>query len=283
MSERPSPESAPAARTAPQLDHAVKIEQLLLNGLDAYFAGQYDLAISVWTRVLFLDRSHARARAYIERARRALAERQRESEELLHEGVQAFRAGDTVGARRLLEQALNLGAPAEEARPVLDRLRASQSDRPGRRQVPQRTDSGGGVDVAAMRPTPALGWILRAAVGGAVALFVVIAVVMVRTNWERGADPTSRDALARGAGMREESRAPEVPHLGALALTRARAQAAEGRLRDALATLGQVRPTDPAIVEVDQYRSVLQRQLLALTRPQQSGAGNLPLPAPIRP
>src|SRR4051794_19627503 len=64
-----------------------KIEQLLLVGLDHYFAAQYDQAINIWTRALFLDRSHPRARAYIERARTALAERQRESEELLHTGV----------------------------------------------------------------------------------------------------------------------------------------------------------------------------------------------------
>ena len=55
-----------------------RIEELLLAGLDHYFSGQHELAISVWTRVLFLDRSHARARAYIERARGAIAERQRE-------------------------------------------------------------------------------------------------------------------------------------------------------------------------------------------------------------
>src|SRR4051812_3347637 len=62
---------------------ASRIEELLLAGLDHYFNGQHELAISVWTRVLFLDRSHARARAYIERARSAIAERQREGEELL--------------------------------------------------------------------------------------------------------------------------------------------------------------------------------------------------------
>ena len=39
-----------------------RIEELLLAGLDHYFSGQHELAISVWTRVLFLDRSHARAR-----------------------------------------------------------------------------------------------------------------------------------------------------------------------------------------------------------------------------
>ena len=52
-------------------DRDAKIEQLLLVGLDHYFAAQYDQAINVWTRALFLDRSHPRARAYIERARSA--------------------------------------------------------------------------------------------------------------------------------------------------------------------------------------------------------------------
>ena len=60
----------------------------------------YDLAINVWTRALFLDRGHARARAYIERARSAIAERQREGEELLHTGVAAFERGDGAAARR---------------------------------------------------------------------------------------------------------------------------------------------------------------------------------------
>ena len=75
-----------------------RIEQLLLAGLDHYFAGEYERAISAWTRVLFLDRGHARAKAYIERARGAIGERQRESDELLHRGVDAFNRGETEEA-----------------------------------------------------------------------------------------------------------------------------------------------------------------------------------------
>ena len=88
-------------------DRDAKIEQLLLVGLDHYFAAHYEHAINVWTRALFLDRSHARARAYIERARSALAERQRESEELLQNGVAAFSRGDGDEARRLLQAAID--------------------------------------------------------------------------------------------------------------------------------------------------------------------------------
>src|SRR2546421_873732 len=107
---------------APAPDRDAKIEQLLLLGLDHYFAARYELAINVWTRVLFLDRSHPRARAYIERARSALAERQRESEELLQKGVAAFHRGEGEEARRLLQAAIDAGAPSEEALAVLERL-----------------------------------------------------------------------------------------------------------------------------------------------------------------
>ena len=99
-----------------------KIEQLLLVGLDHYFAGRYEQAIDVWTRAFFFDRDHPRARAYIERARSALAERQRESEELLQQGVAAFHRGDAAEARRLLTAAIDGGAPSEEALAVLGRL-----------------------------------------------------------------------------------------------------------------------------------------------------------------
>src|SRR5918994_6437201 len=78
-----------------------RIEQLLLAGLDEYFAGQYEQAINLWTRVLFLDRHHDRARAYIERARSAQAELQRESEALMHQGVDALSSGDVERARQL--------------------------------------------------------------------------------------------------------------------------------------------------------------------------------------
>src|ERR1700680_4602826 len=102
---RTDPSRAPDA--APEPGRDAKIEQLLLLGLDHYFVAQYDHAINVWTRALFLDRSHARARAYIERARSALAERQRKSEELLRTGVAAFERGEGGEARRLLREAID--------------------------------------------------------------------------------------------------------------------------------------------------------------------------------
>src|ERR1044071_10088187 len=88
-------------------ERATRIEELLVSGLDHYFAEDYEQAINVWTRVIFLDREHDRARAYIERARKAIAERQRQSEELLHEGVDAYRTGNVERARDLLTRAVD--------------------------------------------------------------------------------------------------------------------------------------------------------------------------------
>src|ERR671936_2179709 len=122
MTESSPSDPAHAHDGAPEADRDAKIEELLLVGLDHYFAAQYEQAINVWTRALFLDRSHPRARAYIERARSALAERQRESEELLQRGVAAFHRGESDEARRLLRAAIEGGAPSEEALAVLDRL-----------------------------------------------------------------------------------------------------------------------------------------------------------------
>src|SRR6266436_6588383 len=122
MSDSTRPDGRLVSDAASAGDRDGKVEQLLLVGLDHYFAAQYEAAINVWTRALFLDRSHPRARAYIERARSALAERQRESEELLQNGVAAFHRGEGDEARRLLQAAIERGAPSEEALAVLERL-----------------------------------------------------------------------------------------------------------------------------------------------------------------
>src|SRR5512145_2841363 len=109
-----------------EAERAARIEQLLLSGLDHYFGGRYEQAINIWTRVAFLERGHGRARAYIERARGALAERQRESDELLHRGLEAYRTGDLTGARELLTRAAAAGS-SETALVFLQRLGVAEA------------------------------------------------------------------------------------------------------------------------------------------------------------
>src|SRR5687768_18576446 len=88
------------------VDRDSRAEALLVDGLERYFNGQYEEAIHLWTRVLFLDRSHARARAYIDRARTAVAERQRRAEEMLHASHALLEQGETAAARELLSEAV---------------------------------------------------------------------------------------------------------------------------------------------------------------------------------
>ena len=93
-------------------DVDARIEHLLVTGLDHYFAGEFEEAINLWTRVLFLDRSHDRARAYIDRARSAQAEQLRISEALVHEGLEAFDKGDKEGAKSRMGSATSESATA---------------------------------------------------------------------------------------------------------------------------------------------------------------------------
>src|SRR4051812_8923323 len=122
MTEPLRTDSAAAAPPSDDAERAARIEALLVSGLDHYFAAEYEQAINIWTRVIFLDRDHNRARAYIDRARKAIAERQRESEELLHRGLDAYKAGEVDRARDLLTRAVDQGAPSDQALVLLGRM-----------------------------------------------------------------------------------------------------------------------------------------------------------------
>lgn len=252
--------------SASDADRDAKIEQLLLVGLDHYFAGQYDQAINVWTRALFFDRSHARARAYIERARSALAERQRQSEELLQTGVSAFERGEGEEARRLLHAAIDGGAPSDEALAVLDRLNwreaTALSGQPARSREarPRPVTSGAG-------PT-------RSFFARGLAAVVAVAVVAAggyaasirdRFDW-RSLIVVTSPTPAANMPLARDTELP-LPRRGEMALVRARVLAASGHLRDALASLDLVRGTDPQKAEADRLRADIQRQLLSLAEP----------------
>src|SRR5262245_44029884 len=174
MSDRPRQVPHAAPRDLPEdaegIDRESRVEQLLLAGLDQYFAGRYEQAIDVWTRVAFLDRRNSRAKAYIDRARGLVAERQRELEALVQEGVTAYHAGDLSTARALLTRAIDRGGHSDTAHLVLDRLQRSEL-------MPGPAVATG---PAARRDVPAAGgvwsWVVTAAASvGAAALILIVA------------------------------------------------------------------------------------------------------------
>lgn len=252
-------------------EREAKIEHLLLTGLDHYFDGEYDQAINIWTRALFLDRGHARARAYIERARGALAERQRESEELLQRGLAAFDRGASAEARRLLEAAITRGAPRDEALSVLDRIQRLELRGPSPDDVvPVSEPSVPAVPAVPAVTTPRtndtsrwrlIAW-LALALLVVLTAFVVAGVVEVQWVWGR---PQPPQAVAPNAAVAPEPELP-LPRRGERALARARRLAQTGRLRDALVSLDQITMTDEQKSLADRLRADIQRQLLAASQ-----------------
>lgn len=250
LSDTPAPD--------PERDREARVEQLLLSGLDHYFAGQHELAINVWTRALFLDRGHARARAYIERARGAIAERQREAEELVHSGADAFHRGESEAARRLLRSAVEHGAATEEALALLERLdrleaaSVQQEPRSLRPAVPQDEETAEAVP--SRRDRSWLGWISAGVVLGAAAV-VAVAVVWTRAEWPS-------EAAASSAAVRPVDDPLPVPSASDVRIARARAQYERGHLREALTEIDAVPPGDPRSTEADALKADIQRKLL---------------------
>jgi len=257
------PQRSDSARTPGSADaeRQARIEELLVSGLDHYFAEDYAQAIDVWSRVIFLDRGHHRARAYIERARTAIAERQRKSEELLHRGLDAYKTGDVESARELLTRAVDQGAPNDEALVVLERigrLEGSGFDAPVHRRVLPARRSADQVSGGQRRHWP---W----AIGALVAAGIGVAVYY-------GAAPTLSWLSDVPAGA--QAATPIMPEplpivrTADTLLDRARSLYAGGHLHDALRLLDRVAVGDPLRPEVDRLRADIQRDLLAAASPR---------------
>lgn len=250
-------------------DRDAKIEQLLLLGLDHYFAARYDQAIHVWTRALFLDRTHPRARAYIDRARSALAERQRRSEELLHSGAAAFHEGDAGRARSLLLAAIDGGANPDEASALLDRLARLETVAGANGARPVARPHARPVADAMPARRSSAAWALSA-----LTLAAIAAVVFLAVDWQpvRAVLLPDLETIPQAQAPTPHEPTPAPPRRGELAVARAHALIAGGHLHDALDLLARVGPTDPLRSDADRLTADIQRQLLALA----------PMPPPAR-
>jgi len=233
-------------------------------GLDHYFAGHFDQAIDVWTRVAFLDRGHDRARAYIDRARTAIAEQHREAEELLHLGIDAFNRGDTEVARDLINRAVEQVGPHDLAVVFLERLNRLGSTPappvpsadPERGQPAASTASSWRTDRAA----PSRGrWVIGALVVSVAVAGVVLAGVPL---WLAG-----RPEPPQSAGQTVADEPLPMAHSSEVALMRARELADGGHLHDALERLDRIDIADAFREEADRLRGDLQRRLLDVARP----------------
>jgi tetratricopeptide (TPR) repeat protein len=247
-------------------DREARIEQLLLSGLDHYFSGRFEQAIDIWTRVAFLERRHGRARAYIERARSALAEQERESEELLHSGIAAYHAGDLAAARDRLTRAVDHGEASDTALVFLQRLQRLENAA----HALHVDGSGPASSHAAPLRTlaPPTNWWLTLSVSAAIATALLLATGPV-TSW-LAEMPIDAPAV-------QTPRAEPLPLVRSseMLIARARTLRASGRLREALRTLERVGIADPLRAEADRVRAEVQRGLLAAVDPASAIAAGI--------
>lgn len=256
-----SSSSQRAPSTERDAERDAKIEALLLSGLDHYFAADYSQAIDVWTRALFLDRQHARARAYIERARSAQAETQRESEELLHNGIAAFERGEIEAARQLLDAAVKRGGAHEVALAFLSRI--DRLSAPAPVHVPAASEQRRVTFTPAVAPTGR-----RTSVWAGIALLAlaIAATGAVLVSWSELRTMIALPGSGAEPALAPVRLAPEplvVPRSAETTLERARSLFASGRPYDALRALDLVQPTDPRRAEADALKAEIQQELLA--------------------
>ena len=268
----------------PERERNARVEHLLLAGLDHYFAGQHELAISVWTRVLFLDRGHARAKAYIDRARSAIAERQREGDELLHTGAEAFERGDAGIARTLLTSAVERGVHSEEALVLLERVNrfAPTGVRPARSLALPRAESDSDLTAPDRGASSRAAWIATGVLAGLATAGVIAWIALTRPGWL----PLRDTEVAPQATVVEDPLPLPLPSEAWIA--RARGLHDDGRLRDALAVLDSISASDPSRKDADELRAVIQRRLLDASRlnlPAAAAAGvpAVRTPRPLKP
>ncbi|HEY7449728.1 MAG TPA: hypothetical protein VH702_16350 [Vicinamibacterales bacterium] len=264
-------------------EHDAKTEDLLLTGLDHYFAGNYQQAINVWTRVLFLDRGHARARAYIERARSALSEQQRESEEMLHSGVAAFNRGEIELARHLLTSAVDRGGPQELALPILARLNRLEAAITAVESAHRPTETR---SVHARTQAPPSPRAVHPVLWAALAMVILAAaILMIRGDYIDLANlalmppPTPRV----GSPATSADRLP-LPQPAEIALQRARRLFKTGHPTDALRALDVIRPSDVLRPDADRLRAEIQRELLqqvTTSLEPQPGSQAVAAPTPV--
>jgi len=274
--------SGPRRSEALPAEDEGRIEQLLVTGLDHYFAGEFDAAINLWTRVLFLDRAHDRARAYIDRARSAQAEQQRISEALVHQGLEAFDRGEVVRARALLSDALDQGASHDVALGVIGRI--DRLDLGQRTAVITPAVSRGRARLKSAGtnlPTPdqqrgsqAMWWATAAGVVVVAAISFVLVAPNGLADWFPVQATTATPISATVAPAPLPLPAPTETYLA-----QGRALFAGGKLRDAMRLLERVPLGDSLRPAADRLRGDIQRELLAVATAEAS----TPPPAAIPP
>lgn len=139
-------------------EHSVRIAELLESGQAACDRGEYQAAIDAWSRIFLIDIDHQEAARRIEKARQLKAEREREVEEIFHEGVARFDSGSFEPAKLAFNRVLELSPGHLVALDYQEKIRERQLGAPS---------AAVGAASAALRPSEVPGAAVEGARAGA--------------------------------------------------------------------------------------------------------------------
>jgi len=225
---------------------------LLRFGEALYASGEYQQAIHVWTRILFLDRSNSEARVRIDRAKQAVAERQRKLDAQVADAVGLLEAGEIGRARESVRSVLATDASHSEARALSDAIDAldrraeapvpeaeTRAPQPSSKGVIVRVPKGARASASPAGRT-AVSFKITAFLLGALALFASSAFYLSR-NWDAIVSGGSFGGPPDAAKTVLIDRpAASVPDLSELRYYNGERLFAQGRYREALAELHRV-------------------------------------------
>ncbi|HJS73880.1 MAG TPA: hypothetical protein VJ921_06295 [Vicinamibacteria bacterium] len=243
----------------PSPDASSKSRELFQQGEELFSRGLYHQAVHVWTRILFLDRGNAEARLRIDKAKEAVAERQRRIDAEVAEARLLFDTGEIEGARERVRSVLAFDSRHGEASALaaaidaLDRRSEPIQETPPPPEaapVPEKTAPSKGVVFKVpkgrrasprLRPHAAGSRLSMAAfVAGALLIFGLSALYLSR-NWD---SIVSGGALGRGSGETAaalpDSSAASAPDLSEIRYYNGERLFAQARYREALAELRRV-------------------------------------------
>lgn len=113
-----------------------RVEELLVEGQEAFDRGDYSAAVDTWSRIYLIDAHNQEADRRIEQARRRLDELNRLAEMKFADAREAFERGEVEQARALLEEVLSLQPQHVDANDLLTRLETPAAPPPLPSDVP---------------------------------------------------------------------------------------------------------------------------------------------------
>lgn len=245
----------------------LKTEELYRQGEELYAKGLFQRAIHIWTRILFLDRGNAEARKSIDRAKRALAERQRRLDAEVVAAGRVLEEGRIEEARRRIRAVLAVDPRHVEGVQIAERIavrdRRHEQSKSGAVNVPLEVTpapSKRGLLVRVSKKSPARSDAVASPLK--MAVFVLASVLVfaagalyLHLNWDSFVSDGAFASSSSRMGL-SDPESPSLPDSAELRYYNGARLFAKGRYREALSELSLVDRDSPV---AERARSLILR------------------------